>query len=194
MNGDRTGERSGDRGNGMKLYVVRHGETDWNRIDRLQGNHDVPLNEKGLEQANEAREALKDCEYEVVFSSPLVRAADTARIINEEKQKPIFFDPRLRERNFGSREGMVKGTYNYTELWDYEKNLSYGGESMKVFFERVWDFLDDLKKLPSVETVLLVCHGGTMRAIETYFHGIRVAEGMAGFFSKNAEVRTYEVN
>ena len=49
-------------------------------------------------------------------------------------------------------------------------------------------------KLPSVETVLLVCHGGTMRAIETYFHGIRVAEGMAGFFSKNAEVRTYELN
>lgn len=177
----------------MKLYVVRHGETEWNREGRLQGNHDIPLNEKGRQQAEDARSALSDCDYDLVFASPLLRASETAGIINNERGKPVFFDERLRERNFGRLEGMLKGTYDYTELWDFEKNADYGGESIRIFFDRVWGFLDDLKIRQPAKTVLIVCHGGTMRAIECYFNGIRDAKGIAGFFTKNSEVRTYDL-
>ena len=177
----------------MKLYVVRHGETDWNKEKRLQGNHDIPLNEAGRSQAEIAREALKAYDFDVVFASPLVRAAETAEIINKDRGKPVFYDYRLRERNFGSCEGKKRGEYDYTELWDYEKNFDYGGEGIQTFFKRVWAFLDALKALRPAENVLVVCHGGTMRAIECYFNGVKDAEAMAAFFSKNAEVRTYEL-
>ncbi|MBR4767344.1 MAG: histidine phosphatase family protein [Lachnospiraceae bacterium] len=177
----------------MKLYVIRHGETEWNKTGRLQGNRDVPLNEAGLQQAIEAREALRHFEFDVVYSSPLVRAAQTARIIVEGSQKPVFYDERLRERCFGTLEGKLAGSYDYVELWDHEKDYDYGGESVSVFFKRVGSFLDDLKKTQPEGNVLLVCHGGTMRAVESYFHGIMDAKRTAGFFSKNAEVRTYEL-
>ena len=177
----------------MNLYVVRHGETAWNAERKLQGKNDIPLNEKGIQQAEEAREALESYEYDVVFSSPYLRASMTARIINETRRKPIFFDYRLRERCFGIYEGMVAGTYDYASIWDYEQNMDLGGETIRDFFERVYDFMEDLKKLRPAENVLIVCHGGTMRAIDCYFHGIKNKEDMTAFFSQNAEVRTYEL-
>ena len=176
----------------MRLYVVRHGQTDWNVVSRLQGKNDIPLNEEGIRQAEEVRETLKDYGFDLIFASPLQRAALTARIINADRQKPIFFEERLKERAFGTCEGMVKGTYDYTLLWDYEANESFGGESIRDFFERVGDFLDELKKCFPDKTVLIVCHGGTMRAIECYFNGIKSPEDMAAFFSQNGEIRTYE--
>lgn len=177
----------------MKLFVVRHGETEWNAMKKLQGSHDIPLNETGKRQAKEAKLALEAYDYDVVFSSPYKRAAMTARIINEVGGKPIFYDDRLKERNFGKLEGKLRGTYDYTRLWDYEKEEPLGGESVRVFLERVFSFLDDLKRLSAYRNVLIVCHGGTMRAIDCYFNGIKTAKDMAAFFSKNAEVRIYEL-
>lgn len=177
----------------MKVYVVRHGETDWNLENRLQGANDVPLNEHGIRQAEETREVLKDYDFDVIFSSPYKRAAMTARIINADRQLPVFFDNRLRERSFGVNEGKHWGTFDYPAMWDYDRDESFGGESCRDFLARVSDFLDELEKFCPDKNVLLVCHGGTIRGVECHYHGIiKDPKEMAAFLTKNGAIREYE--
>ena len=77
------------------IYIVRHGETDWNVLGKLQGSKDIPLNEKGIEQAKELREILKDVKFDIVFASPLQRTLKTAEIICDNE---IIKDERIIER------------------------------------------------------------------------------------------------
>lgn len=85
----------------MKLYVIRHGQTDWNRARRLQGRSDIPLNEWGRKVAELTREGLKDVKFDVAFTSPLCRAKETAKIILKGRDLPIIEEPRMIEVNFG---------------------------------------------------------------------------------------------
>ena len=85
----------------MKIYLVRHGETDWNQAGLLQGQTDIALNAQGLEQAREAAERLKDVPFEIAFCSPLIRAKRTAEIIIGDRKITLTTDERLRELNFG---------------------------------------------------------------------------------------------
>ncbi|HEX7834200.1 MAG TPA: histidine phosphatase family protein, partial [Pseudolysinimonas sp.] len=85
---------------------IRHGQTDWNRDDRLQGSTDIPLNDAGRAQAHEAAELLRSGDWEAVVSSPLVRARETAQIIADQLRielGPAY--PELVERDYGSLEG-----------------------------------------------------------------------------------------
>ena len=84
------------------IYVVRHGQTDWNIEHRIQGHQDIPLNDKGVEEANFLKDELSDIDFDLVFSSPLKRAYKTAEIITK---KPIRIDDRLIERYNGKLEG-----------------------------------------------------------------------------------------
>ena len=95
----------------MELYLIRHGETDWNRQNRLQGNIDVPLNAEGLRMAEVAAERLSSVHFNKIFSSPLSRAFTTAEIICKNQADLIKKDDRLREISFGSGEG------NYYSDW-----------------------------------------------------------------------------
>ena len=91
---------------GMTVYLFRHGETDWNKEKRLQGQSDVPLNEFGRELAVKTAEALKGIRFGAAFSSPLCRAAETARILLGDRDVPLILDERLREIHFGECEGV----------------------------------------------------------------------------------------
>ena len=89
----------------MELYIIRHGKTPWN-VDRLlQGGTDIELNEDGRDLAIKTGEGLKDVDFDVIFSSPLKRATETAELIRGDRGIPIITDDRLREISFGSREG-----------------------------------------------------------------------------------------
>lgn len=90
----------------MKLYIIRHGETDWNKQKRLQGQSDTMLNEYGIELAEITAKALKDVQFDYIFSSPLKRAYKTAEIIRGERNVPIVTDDRLKEIGFGINEGV----------------------------------------------------------------------------------------
>lgn len=83
------------------LYVTRHGETDWNLYGKVQGKADIELNAKGIEQAKETMEKLKEESIDFIICSPLKRARQTAEIINLEKNIHIVFDERISERDFG---------------------------------------------------------------------------------------------
>lgn len=89
----------------MKLYIIRHGETSWNRERRLQGRSDIALNENGRALARATAEGMKDIPFDLAFTSPLVRAKETAGLILEGRNVPIVEDERIIEISFGAYEG-----------------------------------------------------------------------------------------
>ena len=97
----------------MELYLIRHGETDYNKERKIQGSCDIPLNEYGRELARETAEGLKDIPFDVIFTSPLCRARETAEWIARGRQIPVYEDKRLQEICFGEYEGLCCGRRGY---------------------------------------------------------------------------------
>ena len=90
----------------MLIYIIRHGETDWNTKRLLQGATDIPLNQNGIEVARLTAKALKDVPFDVIYTSPLSRAVQTAEIMRRDRDIPIIPDERLKEISFGPYEGL----------------------------------------------------------------------------------------
>lgn len=121
------------KGDYMKIYLVRHGEVLHNKLKQYN-NQDEDLTEFGIEQAKSLREMIKDINYDIVISSPLIRAKHTADIINVGN-KEVFFDDRLKERNFGDLSGKSLYMTNRDECWNYNTDIKYGtSEDIKEFF------------------------------------------------------------
>ena len=135
----------------MKIYVVRHGQTKWNLEGRIQGKTDIELNEKGREQAKTIRDLIAKYDIDLIISSPLKRAKETAEIINSKLKCPIIFDKALEERCYGEFEGEVRKLIedeivNSQMLHNYNLNLDYKGiEPIKDLCNRVWGLLDNMK-------------------------------------------------
>ncbi|PQL24824.1 alpha-ribazole phosphatase [Veillonella tobetsuensis] len=155
------------------LYIVRHGETEWNKIGRYQGITNVPLNENGIAQAKACGNALKDVHFDRILSSDLSRALVTAETIRGNRQLEIKTDERLREINFGDWEKLL-----FTEIeerWPGLIDQMYrrpdivkvpNGESFQEVQDRAWSAVSDfLNENNEDETILITCHGGTIRTI-----------------------------
>jgi broad specificity phosphatase PhoE len=155
------------------LYIVRHGETDWNIKKLIQGQTDIPLNTVGEEQARKLAEELKHIEFDGVFSSDLVRARRTAEIVSLEKQLEIKTTQMLRERHFGEFEGQEghgffqKLLEQWTNLSEEEKwNHTMGNEeSQHEAVMRMITFLRETAIGYPGKTTLITSHGGIMRAL-----------------------------
>ena len=89
----------------MRLYFIRHGETDWNQVKRLQGKSDIPLNEFGEHLAIETGEALKDVRFDLVYTSPLKRARKTAELVAGERDIPILMSQELKRWDLAFMKG-----------------------------------------------------------------------------------------
>lgn len=155
------------------LYIVRHGETDWNKMGKYQGITDVPLNENGLNQAKACGEALKDITFDRILSSDLSRALVTAETIRGDRTTPITVDQRLRELNFGDWEAMLfsdiearwPGLIDEMYLRPHLVKVP-NGESFKDLQDRAWAGLEEFLNENDEEEILLVaCHGGTIRTL-----------------------------
>ena len=178
----------------MKLYVVRHGETEWNILKKMQGSADIPLNEHGKEQAQQTKSNLENIRFDIIFCSPLIRAKQTAEIINIDRDLDIMFDDRLRERNYGEFEGMGKSSFDYNSFWSYNKNLKYTkAENVQDFFKRIYNFLDEIKMNYSNKNILVVCHAGVTKAIECYANGMMKDEEIGPYLPNNASVQEYNI-
>ncbi len=156
----------------MNIYIIRHGETDWNVAWRLQGATDTPLNEKGLLQAKEAAKLLADTKLDAIFSSPLKRAYVTADIIAGVHGIEVIVDDRLIEMCFGKYEGT---TPDYAKIdknrellfsspCDYE--ASDGAESFEQVIERCRLFIEELTSRKDINNVLIVAHGALIKGIQ----------------------------
>lgn len=151
------------------LYLIRHGESEYNRLGLLCGRHDSPLTDNGRAAAVRAGEQLKDIPLDAAFCSPLRRAKETCRLVLSAHGGPvpeITEDRRIIERNFGYFEGKpLDGTPDIDRRWDVHFDGSvYGMESLESMVERVRSFLQDLKEHFSGKNVLAVSHNGTIRA------------------------------
>jgi broad specificity phosphatase PhoE len=179
----------------MKLYITRHGQTDWNVQKKVMGRCDEPLNEKGLSQAEETKTKLLDRDIDLIICSPLKRAKQTADIINVNNI-PIIYDDRLIERDFGEFEGLETKDFDFHGYWDYYKNYNYeSAENIQVFFKRVYNFLDDIINKYKDKNILIVAHGGISIPVACYFNN-NIPEGSlveAGLVLENCEVISYDI-
>ncbi|HEY3311135.1 MAG TPA: alpha-ribazole phosphatase [Anaerolineales bacterium] len=171
----------------LRLLFVRHGKTDWNAQQRYQGHSDQPLNAEGAQQAQRLAARLQAEKIDLVFSSDLLRAFQTAQILVGERQINIQADERLRELNFGVLEGYTfeEGLKRWPEMitrWVEDVNQAPdGGEGYDEFSQRVSEFFNELKQKQEGKTVLVVAHGGPLREIFQSILGI--PEGPAWWFS-----------
>lgn len=176
------------------IYITRHGETDWNLNKRIMGRCDEPLNDTGIEQAHIAKKQIDRLDIDLIICSPLIRARQTADIINEGRNIEMIIDDRIIERDFGEFDGCRKDEFPYFDIWDYYRDEHYEkAENIRDFFERVYAFLDDVKERYGDRNVLLVTHGGVSMPVDCYFRkkipvGHMSGTGMA---LKNCEVRQY---
>lgn len=174
----------------MKLYVVRHGQTDYNIDNKVCGISNVELTDLGKQQAIKAREQLEDQKIDYIFASPLQRAYDTAKIINEKYHLNIQIDSRVQEINFGQFEGVI----NNKEFQYYKQNhaLHYPqGESLFQVVHRVYSFLDELEQKYPDKNILVVCHGGIVRVIHSYFHDM-TNDDLMTWLPENCCIQSYE--
>lgn len=161
----------------IRLIIVRHGETTANALSIIQGHTDVPLNERGVQQAARLAEALKDEKFDAVYSSDLSRAMTTARAIVPEGE--IIALPALREWHLGVWQGkdLDRIQKDYPEIYAGfcrgEADLRIpGGETQRELWKRIKDFLDFLlKNHPDGGKILLVTHGGVIRSLFPIFMG-----------------------
>jgi broad specificity phosphatase PhoE len=145
------------------IYLARHGETDWNAEERWQGHADTPLNERGRRQARELAERLADVPFAAVYASDLRRARETAEIVAAGRALPLRIDPRLREIDVGSWQGLTNAEIAGRERSD--------GETLEAFRERVLGALGEIATANDGETVLVVAHGGCARTVQRHLLG-----------------------
>ncbi len=159
----------------MKVYLIRHGETGWNRIHKLQGQSDIELNDVGRELAYLTAMGLKDTDFDLIYSSPLIRAYETAKIIRGDRDTDIIMDRRLLEIDFGEGEGgPIPGRDDdpknpiYAFEFDTDNYVPpKGGETFEEIYMRTSDFWDTVI-MPlegSMENILIVGHGCMNRTI-----------------------------
>ena len=149
----------------MNLYIVRHGETIWNQEHKVQGIADIPLTQKGKDEAKELQDLIKTLNIDVVISSPLIRARETAKIL-VDLSLPINTDDRIKERDWGLNEGADIDTVDKWDCWDVILNTKVQNiECIQDFMYRVSDFIEDIKIKYKDKNVLVVTHSAVSRVI-----------------------------
>ena len=158
------------------ITLVRHGQTDWNLERRIQGSTDIPLNDTGRGHALQAAAALAGAQHHAIYSSPLVRARETAQIIARElglEEPQLVRD--LREREFGEGEGMLVADY-IEQYGDWHAGVP-GAESFDRVRDRALGALEVIarhsrrRSAPAAESIIVVAHGGVIRALLDHASG-----------------------
>ena len=151
-----------------RLYLVRHGETEWNRQERIQGSTDIPLNDTGRTQALASAALLASVEPHAVFASPLLRAFETGEIIARTLGLPVPVPvPKLVERHYGEAEGL---NYRQIEKRFPDRSLVPGQEHKQQLSTRSMRALLAIARSSDGEAVVIVAHGGVIRAILAELH------------------------
>ena len=149
------------------ILLARHGETDWNRESRWQGWADPPLNETGRDQARRLAEQLRHIPFDAVYTSDLRRAHETAEIVAAPHGVPVVADPGLREIDVGSWSGLTRAEIE--ERFPGAERPD--GETREQHLARVLQAVERIARDNLGRRILLVSHGGTMRALRGHVSG-----------------------
>jgi probable phosphoglycerate mutase len=184
-----------------RIILTRHGQTLWNIEGRVQGSLDSPLTEKGILQARSLAQRLKEQGIDHIYSSDSLRAIGTAEEIRRELGlESLSANHALREFAFGAWEGCIWQELRvaYPEIfkiWDSEPHLvtAPGGENMEMVLARAWEFLQQITKSHSGETVCLVTHGITLKLLVTQILGFGIHEWVKTPWQHNTALNIFEV-
>lgn len=172
----------------IKIYMVRHGETEWNKDNKTQGMKDIPLTDKGKRQAMLLAKSLSDVHFDKIYSSDLLRAYDTAKTISDVNKTEIEINKNFREVNFGKWEGMTPSQIDeyYPEehkLWINSPQLIRlpGGETLNEASERASNALNKIldgyiQKNVQNRSLLIVAHSGIIKLLILASLGIDVSK------------------
>ena len=157
----------------MKFFLVRHGETEWNKLGRFQGHKDISLNERGASQAKETAQATAGWGHRGIYSSPLLRTVQVAEEIVKVTPMSVFEEPGLKELSLGDLEGvtgqeMRDGWPLVFAQWrsNPEKISMPNGESLVQLRERAWQAILDIeRKHSSEDSVVVISHNFAIRSI-----------------------------
>lgn len=157
----------------MKLLLVRHGETEWNKLGKFQGQQDIALNARGMAQAKETAQAVAELQHSTVYSSPLKRTMQVAQEISRLSGKPVKQVPGVQELSLGDLEGvtgeeMRSGWPEVYSAWrdDPASVAMPNGESLMELQERAWNALMELEQSHMQdETLILVSHNFAIRSM-----------------------------
>ena len=178
----------------MEILLVRHGQTEWNLLKKVQGKADVELNEQGIKQAEETRNYLKNEKIDLILCKKKKRAMQTAEIIKQGRNIKMIIDERISERDFGEFEGQTVEEANLNGFWNYAENVKYEkAENIQSFFKRVYGFLDEMKVKYKDKNVLIVSHGGVSVPVTCYFNGIPNDDCLIKMGIKNCEIKEFDV-
>ncbi len=177
----------------MILYIVRHGETEKNKYGLVQGQKECDLSEFGIKQAKELIPLVKDINVDIVISSPLKRAYDTAKIITNNNY-PVNIDDRLIERDWGLCEGASIDDVDTVKCWNIYLNIDDNKiEKVQDLIDRVSSFIEDIKAKYSDKKVLVVTHSAVMRAIHYALHPIPEDGDLSKLEIPNLRIIEYEI-
>jgi len=162
---------------GVKLFLIRHGQTSWNVEGRYQGSCDIELNNTGIQQAELASEYFSRVKFSNIYSSPLKRTMETANIINGRSEEGIETSDNLKEVDFGKWEGLKFDQINKDYNEDYQKwmedpynNHPTGGESFKELTDRTTSAIDSIvAKNEDGSSVAIITHGGVILSLLVYW-------------------------
>lgn len=158
----------------MKIYITRHGETEWNKEGKMQGWKNSNLTENGIQNAKRLGYRLKDIDFDCIYCSPLGRTMETAKQIRGYKGTEIVIVDSLKEMGFGKWEGMehntIKELYRTEHFNFWNKPHLYNsieGESFEELFKRVENVLNEIISNPLGENILIVSHAVVIKALYT---------------------------
>jgi probable phosphoglycerate mutase len=188
-----------------EIVLVRHGETDWNVEERFQGHADPPLNARGREQARVLAARMAGEHVDVIYTSPLRRARETAEILAEALGATVVSHDGLREVDVGEWQGLTRGDIEERFPEAFARWREYGpgwehGETYEQMADRVLAAMREIASAQQSGRVVVVTHGGPVRAIAASADGISHAEsrrrtrvidncGVAGFAIVDGKVR-----
>lgn len=174
------------------VYLIRHGETEWNRNKRFQGQQDIPLSKNGLRQAERCATAFGQRDFDAIYSSDLKRAFETAQSIASRSGRHVFALPELRERTYGQFEGLTREEIEQ-QFGGFYADERYGVESLTSLQQRMYAKISELVEKHRSQTIVIVSHGG---AINAFLHKItdgRIGTGITRLSNTGITSTTYSV-
>lgn len=185
----------------MYIYIVRHGQTDWNKKTKLQGRSDISLNEEGKKVAAQTGKGLSNIKFDRIISSPLKRAIQTAELIRGNRAINIEIDDRIIEMGFGSFEGLEfdkSRLHNYGELNNFFNHPHLyvppeGAETINELRVRTASFMKELIEKVSADNILVVTHGAAISGLLAYINNLDDEHLWGGGVQQNCAVTVLKV-
>ncbi len=177
-----------------EIILIRHGETEWNSQQRMQGHSNSDLSEVGRGQIQALGELMKNVSFDHIYSSDSLRARQTAEAITQYSGHTLQFDQRIREKNLGVFEGLTstEAKERHPEIYRLFKTAGanyviYEGESTQQLLERALEFIEEIRLRHPQERVVMVTHGGVVRVLMKHALGLSI-DAPTRFIIKNTGI------